>query len=62
MEEYSKSNEVIVGAPRESREDLDDVIKLYMPKQRRQRMQRKLVFTFGLKIFRFFLLVTAFFV
>ena len=61
MEEYSKSNEVIVGAPREPREDLDDVIKLYMPKQRRQRMQRKLVFTFGLKIFRFFLLVTAFF-
>ena len=58
MEEYSKSNKPVLFGQIPIDNDLDDEIKLYMPKKREK--NRKLL-SFCFRISRFFIMVIAFF-
>ena len=58
MEEYSKSNKPVLFGQIPFDNDLDDEIKLYMPKKREK--NRKLL-SFCFRICRFFIMVIAFF-
>lgn len=58
MEEYSKSNKLVLFGQTPIDDNIDDVIKLYMPKKREK--NRK-IFSFCFRIWRFLAMVTAFF-